>query len=52
MTDQGLVLKRAIYQAITAHAAGYSRSKYQNLGNKNRPYLTYGSAIRTERWAR
>jgi hypothetical protein len=51
MTDQGVVLKRAVYKVVTPYAAGNSKSKYQNLGNKHRPRLIYGSEIRTERWA-
>ena len=51
MTDRG-VLKGAVYKVITPYAAGHSKSKYQNLGNKYRPYLICGSEIRTERWAR
>lgn len=52
MTDQGVVLKRAVYKVITPYAARYSKSKYQHLGNKIQPYMKYGSEIRTEWWAR
>lgn len=52
MTDHGVVLKRAVYKVKTPYAAGYSKRKYQNLGNEHRPCLIYGSEIRTERWAR